>query len=562
MSSRIQQLQARALERDRWVSSVVLVLAEDPTYLAAWLIGSLARGDHDEWSDVDLVVIVSDKRAVSPARNAVFSLLGSVLSTREVKANASEGGRFVSVMYRTAFGPIAVDWHWQPVSGAVVPADARILFDKLGLPVSKFPHEELHPPRPYQPPEDPLEAAAAQSRFFWSMIPTTCKFLGRGWSPAVEDMIKMLERSAGEVALFLGMPLDPSRGESLSRMRKLMNQMKRFAELLQAKGVRLDTDIALAEESVVLVEDLGGEAKDAGARERLAPERALATQAVLLEVNAQTGASWRLESRLARGILGGAWAVHDGRRRAVLKWTDPNSSVPRNPDAADVVAYLRKSGYPTPEWLAHGPTSAGYFYSIQEFIPGEPLARLDLAAVELILELVHLQRTLSPPTSLSWSTYMREHVFGEHESHEKLATAAAGTIARALTEALEFARPYESAALPDDEMVHCDLSLSNILVHEGLLSGVIDIDAAGRGCAVYDVLSAAMNGMFWNADPDAVSRLHRFAFEIYGPGPVCIAAATLVIEGLAFRLESYPETAEGAASKSLEWMRELRLMTR
>lgn len=91
---------------------------------------------------------------------------------------------------------------------------------------------------------------------------------------------------------------------------------------------------------------------------------------------------------------------------------------------------------------------------------------------------------------------------------------------------------------------------------------MIDIDAAGRGCAVYDVLSAAMNGVFWNADPDAVSHLHRFALETYGPGPVCIAVATLVIEGLTFRLESYPETAEGAASKSLEWMHELRLMMR
>lgn len=561
MSSRTKQLQARALERDRCVSSVALVLTEDATYLAAWLIGSLARGDHDEWSDVDLVVVVTDEHAVSAASDAVFALLGSVLSTREVKANAPEGGRFISVMYATAFGPIAVDWHWQPVSGAVVPAGARILFDKLGLPVSKFPHEELYPPRPYQPPEDPLEAAAAQVRFFWAMIPTTCKFLGRGWTPAVEDMIKMLKRSAGAVALFLGMPLDPSRGEPLSKMRELMNQMKRFADLLQAKGVRVDADVAMAEEAFAFVDDTGGDAGHAGVRERLAPERALATQGVLLEVNAQTGASWRLESRLALGMLGGAWAIHDGRRQAVLKWTDPNSSVPWNPDAADVVAYIRKSGYPTPEWLAHGVTSAGYLYSIQEFIPGEPLARLDLAAAEVILELVCLQRTLSPPTSLSWSSYMREHVFGEHESHETLA-AAGGTIARALVEALEFARPYESDVLPDEEMVHCDLSISNILVHEGLLSGVIDIDAAGRGCAVYDVLSAAMNGVFWNADPDAVSRLHRFAFETYGPGPVCIAAATLVVEGLAFRLKSYPETAEGAASKSIEWIHQLRLMMR
>lgn len=85
-------------------------------------------------------------------------------------------------------------------------------------------------------------------------------------------------------------------------------------------------------------------------------------------------------------------------------------------------------------------------------------------------------------------------------------------------------------------MVHCDLSLSNILVHNGILSGVVDIDAAGHGCAVYDVLSGALNGVLWEADPEAVQRLHRFAFETYGAGPVSIAAATLVIEGLFWRL--------------------------
>lgn len=275
--------------------------------------------------------------------------------------------------------------------------------------------------------------------------------------------------------------------------------------------------------------------------------------------NTQTGAAWRLESKLAGGVLGGAWKVHDGRRPAVLKWADPNSWVPRNPQAAEVVAYIRRAGYPTPAWFADGLTSDGYPYSIQEFIPGESLARLDLASAELILDLVRLQRTLSPPTELSWSRYMRDHVFGEHESHERL-NAAGGVIAEVLTEALDFARPYESTILPDNEMVHCDLSLSNILVHEGRLSGVVDIDAAGRGCAVYDVLSGALNGVLWDADPEAVTCLHRFALETYGPAPVSIAAATLAIEGLAWRLDYYPQVVERTATKSREWINGLRLM--
>lgn len=275
-------LKARALERDRWVESATSVLAEDPTYLAAWLIGSLARDDFDEWSDVDLVVVVSNQHAVSAASDAVFGHLGSVLSTREVKANAPDGGRFVTVIYANAFGPLAVDWHWQPKKKAVVPADARVLFDKLGLALSVSSHEDLHPPRPYQPPKDPTEAAAVQVRYFWAMIPTTCKFIGRGWSRSVEDMIQMLERSAGEVAVFVDEPLHSPSSEPLSRLRELMTQMERFGELLQSRSVDVRADIALAKEAVGFIDEYPD--NDSEEAHEPTSEAALATQSVLLDI--------------------------------------------------------------------------------------------------------------------------------------------------------------------------------------------------------------------------------------------------------------------------------------
>jgi len=96
------------------------------------------------------------------------------------------------------------------------------------------------------------------------------------------------------------------------------------------------------------------------------------------------------------------------------------------------------------------------------------------------------------------------------------------------------AGPYESAALPDDEMVHCDLSLSNILFRDGKVTGVVDIDATGRGCAVYDLLKVALNGLTRHAEPDALALLHEYALDTYERTAVTIAATCLVVEGLAW----------------------------
>lgn len=130
---------------------------------------------------------------------------------------------------------------------------------------------------------------------------------------------------------------------------------------------------------------------------------------------------------------------------------------------------------------------------------------------------------------MSWNPYIRAHVFGPHPSQRPL-IAAGGNVRKLLDDAIAFAATYESTALIDSEMVHCDLNVSNILMRDGRLLAVVDIEGTGRGCAVYDVLSPAANGVSWNSDPAAVDRLVSYAVDTYGPGPVAIAVACLVIE--------------------------------
>jgi len=56
---------ARERARRRFIDALVDVLTADGRYVAAWLGGSIARGDDDALSDVDLCIVVSDEAAAT-----------------------------------------------------------------------------------------------------------------------------------------------------------------------------------------------------------------------------------------------------------------------------------------------------------------------------------------------------------------------------------------------------------------------------------------------------------------------------------------------------------------
>jgi aminoglycoside phosphotransferase (APT) family kinase protein len=178
-------------------------------------------------------------------------------------------------------------------------------------------------------------------------------------------------------------------------------------------------------------------------------------------------------------MQGGAWRVHGpDDTTAVLKWIKVDAE-----DAAEVVEHARTSGYPTPRWLDHGTTDDGRSWCVQELIEGTPMGDLDVAGAELIVQLVSLQRTITPPTERGWP--------------------ALGRL---------------------DELVHSDLAVQNILLRDGAVAGVVDFEEAARGCAVLDLLAPAVNAVIWRSDPAAIEILHRFARQSYDDASIAAAA--------------------------------------
>jgi hypothetical protein len=276
-------------------------------------------------------------------------------------------------------------------------------------------------------------------------------------------------------------------------------------------------------------------------------------EAVLAAANEAIAGAWRLEGRFARGDLSGAWRVRAEGRTAVLKWHDPSSTVPYNPDAPAVVDHLRSTGYPTPAWLASGVTADGMAWSIQELVDADPFRPLDVPMAQEVVQLVDRHRRLRLPTTYQWNGYVRAHVFGRHPSHRRLAEAGPD-VRRLLATALEVARTHRDAPMPDDEMVHCDLNVSNLLFRDGELVAVVDIEAAGRGCAAYDLLASAVNGVSWASDPDAVDLLVRHGLATYGPGPVAVVRGGLLVESTSWYLDADPDTIDGRARRHLDWL--------
>ncbi len=201
---------ARERARRRFIDALVDVLTADGRYVAAWLGGSIARGDDDALSDVDLCIVVSDEAAATlcarprqlagyttAERAALFDRFGRPALIHENQHNAPEGDSFTCVVYASL---LTVDWVFVPRALAVRPSDAHLLFDKEGIPV--------RPPSPLPSRAQRAERASERVAFFWLMISIVVKRLLRGDAVGVNHMLAGLEPLVREVwTLATGLPV-------------------------------------------------------------------------------------------------------------------------------------------------------------------------------------------------------------------------------------------------------------------------------------------------------------------------------------------------------------------
>src|SRR5579871_706500 len=232
-------------EREDLLQRLSAILEQDDRIVAAWLFGSLGRGEEDDLSDLDLWAVVSDSEidAVAAQRQSYVAQAGEPLLVLEAPQNAPRGGAYLMALYDGESGAHQVDWYWQAQSAASIPQQTRLLFDRVGLPSQETP-TQFGATDPL-PERTPLEAACQAVAFFWVMILITAKYAAR--SPREERMglLPLVTNPLREVERFLDeelspeaetLPAHPQPQTKLALLRRLAARMQAILPRVAAQG--------------------------------------------------------------------------------------------------------------------------------------------------------------------------------------------------------------------------------------------------------------------------------------------------------------------------------------
>jgi predicted nucleotidyltransferase len=216
--------------REAWLGPVLEQLQADPAISAVGFVGSIGRGDADDWSDVDLVIVVPDDQVGRYADAARRRGPGRVALSFDARHNAPRGAGSVGVHYVIDGLPFNADWYVYPDSQGAWVADAKVVLDRRGLRRLSDTFAEHLAKREVQPPVP--KPADAHRLLQIALIPVAAKRIARR-SPG-----------AGRMVEFVGGPHAPGAApaEHLEMLRGLLGQYRGVApaERLSATSRYLD----------------------------------------------------------------------------------------------------------------------------------------------------------------------------------------------------------------------------------------------------------------------------------------------------------------------------------
>jgi hypothetical protein len=179
-------------ERDQLLKVILAQLETDTGVKAAWLFGSLGRGDGDAFSDIDLWVVGEQDYidGVNADPLGCVSQIEQPILSLEAPQNAPEGGVYFMACYDAPTAPHIVDWYWQPAETAYIPGGVHLLFDKVGITREDKPVRFLGQSEKEAVNEQPHHFIS----FFWMMLMITAKQVYRNpWANEMELLPYVLD---------------------------------------------------------------------------------------------------------------------------------------------------------------------------------------------------------------------------------------------------------------------------------------------------------------------------------------------------------------------------------
>jgi predicted nucleotidyltransferase len=215
-----------AASRRSWVGDAITRFESDERVGAVLLTGSLGRGVADNWSDVDLVVVLAPgaERDVLAHRAEFVRGFGAAVIVFDSPWNAPLDGAQVNALYDLGCDwPLYVDWDLWPSDRGAISPDVRVLLNRAGLRQTASLFDD-HRSWPRQPPAEPTPEHLQRARL--AMLPIIAKCLVRG---DVDRSQRMLTN--------LGYETDRTTPDLLAAARSMWNDIRPDANDSLARSI-------------------------------------------------------------------------------------------------------------------------------------------------------------------------------------------------------------------------------------------------------------------------------------------------------------------------------------
>jgi hypothetical protein len=175
--------------RDGLLDQALGLLEADPAVDGVALVGSLGRGEEDNWSDIDLLILASDQ--------FIGQFMNEPAASPWARADLLSDGRHNSPAGATSLGtthirsglPLWVDLHVHPAGRTLWPPDSRVVFERGPVKTGTLSFGEYNASGPRQPAT--VKTADEVRRIHLGYVPTAGKYVGRR-SPRACEMIRFL----------------------------------------------------------------------------------------------------------------------------------------------------------------------------------------------------------------------------------------------------------------------------------------------------------------------------------------------------------------------------------
>lgn len=268
-------------------------------------------------------------------------------------------------------------------------------------------------------------------------------------------------------------------------------------------------------------------------------------------LNSELGKRYTLSEKLVG--KSGAWALDttDGEQ-AILKVSN-DTTCERIERMVHLAEHLRVAGYPTPRPLHYGSIPGGGCYYLQERVPGKLMrspgvySELNHHELGLLLRVLDLHADIALESSQDWTWEVEAVALRQQGEWLAVARSAVPTVQHLLETCARRCDGLGDWGWRYGDLVHGDFGPHNVLLDDdGCIVAIIDLEEAGRGDRVIDVM-----GLLYVVEAELLAEVRREALRIASPAAVTACGVYWIVHRLYQGIRANVENLERVAQQML-----------